>query len=103
MKNVWIISEEDHGVLGVAENSDDAIYWLHKSGWLDWDDPMAVSWWDEEYEVWRELSVREAAEKYGEPIEDFLDKVLVEGMEDCEMMFSFRCIPMIEPYNKLPE
>ncbi len=100
MKDFWIITEENHGFLGAAETPLDAIRWLVERGWLELDGSDAVSWYDKERDKYFELSVREAAKKYGMSIEDFLDAALVEGIDDCELRVSLCRVKMIEPHNK---
>lgn len=96
MKDIWIITEEDHGFLAAAETPLDAIHWLVRNGWLELDDDDMVSWYDEEKNKYYELSIRESAKKFGVSIEDFLERVLVEGLNECEMRFSLFITFMIE-------
>ena len=92
MKNIWVIKEENHGILVAAETPLDAIRWLVKCGWLELDNPDAVSWYDGEKKEYYELSVRESAEKFGVSIESFLEQILAEGISGCEMSFSCSCV-----------
>lgn len=98
MKNFWIITEESHGFLGAAETPLDAVRWLVRWGWLELDDPDAVSWWNWERGQGKcyKLSIREAAKKLGMSIEDFLGQALISAIDGYELRFSLSRMSMIE-------
>lgn len=100
MKDFWIITEENHGFLGAAETPLDAVRWLVRWGWLELDDPDAVSWYDKEKSKYFELSVREAAKRLDMSIEDFLEQALVLDIDEYELRFSLSHILMIEHDSK---
>ena len=82
--NVWIIEEENHGILGVAKTRELAIQYLIKTGWIT----EKTEFWDEFANDWRNVE-----EIFGN---NWKEKILEKQSDFFDGSFYFNCYQLIK-------